>query len=166
MTTRMFSLTGHIGSRVSALVDGQLSPVEEERAWAHVLGCPGCRRLVQREGWTKNQLRLLGQPAPAAPSLGLSRVLYDVDAWAAVDAIERRSTRRRATAVAVGGGAVGAAVLGVLTLTGGLSSGSGPVRPAPATIRMQQSSSPAGTPTGAETRMTGDPGAGWTRRSR
>lgn len=162
----MISLTGHIGSRVSALVDGQLTPAEEERAWAHVLGCPGCRRQVQREGWIKNQLRLLGEPEPTAPSLGLSRALYDVDAWAAVDAIERRSTRRRVAAVAVGGGAVGAAVLGLVTLTGGLPSGSNPVRPAPATIRMHQSSSPAGTPTGAETRIAGDLGQGWSRRSR
>lgn len=162
----MISLTGHIGSRVSALVDGQLSPAEEERAWAHVVGCPGCRRLVQREGWTKNQLRLLAEPAQGNQPPGLARALYDVDAWAAVDAIERRSTRRRVTAVAVGGGAVGAALLGLVTMSGGLPGGNAPVRPAPATIRMQQSSSPAGSPTGAETRMAGDFWQGWSRRSR
>ncbi len=165
---RMMSLTGHIGARVSALVDGQLSREDEERAWSHVLGCPGCRRLVQREGWIKNQLRLLAAPASGASSPGLSRALYDVDAWAAVDAIERRSTRRRVTAVAVGGGAVGAALLGLVTMTGSLSGGgAAPVRPAPATIGMQQqSSSPAGSPTGAETRIAGDLSQGWSRRSR
>ena len=52
----MLSLSGHIGSKVSALVDGQLPPSEEERAWSHVLTCPGCRRLVEHEGWTKRQL--------------------------------------------------------------------------------------------------------------
>ena len=36
----MLSLSGHIGAKVCALVDGQLSPAEEERAWSHVLHLP------------------------------------------------------------------------------------------------------------------------------
>ena len=32
----------HLGSRLSALVDGQLSPAESERALEHVAGCPRC----------------------------------------------------------------------------------------------------------------------------
>ena len=32
-------------------------PAEAERAWAHVLACPGCRDLVEREGWVKTQAR-------------------------------------------------------------------------------------------------------------
>ncbi|MBO3086437.1 zf-HC2 domain-containing protein [Cellulomonas fengjieae] len=32
----------HLGSRISALVDGQLSVVETEKALAHVAGCPEC----------------------------------------------------------------------------------------------------------------------------
>lgn len=35
-------MNGHLGNRVSALVDGQLSPGAAERALAHVAGCPRC----------------------------------------------------------------------------------------------------------------------------
>src|SRR4051812_1640158 len=41
---------GHLGDRVSALLDGQLTPAEEERAWSHVHDCHQCRDLVEREG--------------------------------------------------------------------------------------------------------------------
>ena len=47
---------GHLGSRVSALLDGQLSPAESERAWAHVHLCHVCRDAVEREGWVKTRL--------------------------------------------------------------------------------------------------------------
>jgi len=76
----MLSLSGHIGSKVSALVDGQLAPAEEERAWSHVLTCPGCRRLVEHEGWTKRQLgSLCGSPMVDPPPQLLGS-LYAVDA--------------------------------------------------------------------------------------
>ena len=35
-------MSGHLGDRVSALVDGQLTPAAAERALAHVAGCPRC----------------------------------------------------------------------------------------------------------------------------
>ena len=148
----MFTLNGHIGARAAALVDGQLSRSEEERAWSHVLSCPGCRRLVEREGWTKRQLGSLGG-VPAAgvgPSPRLLGSLLAVDAsearhaqdawethdaWVAVEAIEERSRRRR-TAAVVGGGAVAASVLGLIALTGSpVGEGELPTRPSPATIR-------------------------------
>lgn len=111
-------LHGHIGSAASALVDGQLSPAEEERAWKHVLGCAACRRLVEREGWLKQRLAGLAGPGSAfAPPPRLLGSLYDVDAWAAVDEIERRSTRRRATTALVGAGSVGLAVMAVMMAT-------------------------------------------------
>jgi len=113
----ILKLHGHIGSTASALVDGQLSPEEEERAWKHVLGCAGCRRLVEREGWTKQRLAGLAGPATFAPPPRLMGSLYDVDAWAAVDAIERRSTRRRTTSALVGAGSVGLAVMAVVAVT-------------------------------------------------
>lgn len=113
----ILKLHGHIGSHASALVDGQLSPADEERAWNHVLGCPGCRRLVEREGWIKQRLAGLGAPAPTAAPAGLMGALYDVDAWAAVDEIERRSTRRRAAGVLVGAGSVGLAVVAMMAVT-------------------------------------------------
>jgi len=147
----MLSLSGHIGSKVSALVDGQLPPSEEERAWSHVLTCPGCRRLVEHEGWTKRQLgTLCGSPVMDPPPQLLGS-LYAVDAWSAVDEIEKRSRRRRTTVVLVGGGAVGAAVLGLVTVAGGPTSRDVPARPSPATIRGEVTHGPAGSSTGAET---------------
>jgi anti-sigma factor RsiW len=47
---------GHLGTRVSALIDGQLSAEETERAWEHVHTCHTCRDLVEREGWVKTRL--------------------------------------------------------------------------------------------------------------
>lgn len=147
----MFSLGGHIGAKASALVDGQLSRAEEERAWSHVLTCPGCRRLVEREGWVKRQLGSLAAPGAADPPSQLLGSLYAVDAWAAVDEIEQHSRRRRTAVVVVGGGAVGAAVFGLLTITGGPSVRDVPVRPSPATIRGDVVRGPVGSPTGGET---------------
>jgi anti-sigma factor RsiW len=131
----ILKLSGHIGSTASALVDGQLSSQEEERAWSHVLTCPGCRRLVEREGWIKRQVSTLADPSKAA-SISLMGSLYDVDAWSAVDAIERRSTRRRAAIAFVGAGSVGVAVLGLVALTPSPAGrGEIPGTPSPALIR-------------------------------
>jgi anti-sigma factor RsiW len=147
----MLSLSGHIGTKASALVDGQLSPAEEERAWSHVLTCPGCRRLVEHEGWVKRQLGSLAVPQAVDPPPQLLGSLYAVDAWAAADRIEQQSRRRRTTVALVGGGAVGACVLGLLTVTGGIPGRDVPPRPAPAVIRDAPARAPAGSPTGAET---------------
>ncbi len=148
----MLSLSGHIGTKASALVDGQLSADEQERAWSHVLTCPGCRRLVEREGWVKRQLGSLSAPERADPPEQLLGSLYAVDAWATVDHLERQSQRRRLTAVVVGGGAVGACVLGLLTLTGSpVGRTDVPPRQAPAMIRGDQVRGPVGSPTGPET---------------
>ena len=134
----MLSLSGHIGTKASALVDGQLSPDEEERAWSHVLACPGCRQLVEREGWTKRQLGSLSGSTPDAPPERLLGSLFDVDAgaaWAEVEVIERRSVRRRTVAVVVGGSAVGACALALLAVTGSpLGRGDAPSRPTPANV--------------------------------
>jgi anti-sigma factor RsiW len=113
----ILKLHGHIGSTASALVDGQLTPADEERAWKHVLGCPGCRRLVEREGWLKQRLAGLAGPSSFAAPPGLMGSLYDVDAWATVDEIERRSTRRRTATALVGAGSVGLAVMAVMAVT-------------------------------------------------
>lgn len=128
----VFGLGGHLGGpAVSALVDGQLDEACEERAWAHVAGCPGCRRAVERESWTKRQLHRVPGGEPSARLLGS---LYDLEAsrlhpagsadrvresWAAVEHLERQGrTRRRAGIALVGAGSVSAAVLGLSTLSG------------------------------------------------
>ena len=148
----MLSLSGHIGTKASALIDGQLPRAEEERAWSHVLTCPGCRRLVEHEGWIKRRLGCLSAPESVDPPSQLLGSLYAVDAWAAVDEIEKQSRRRRTAAAVVGSGAVGACVLGLLTITGGpVGRSDVPVRPSPAMIRGDQPRGPVGSPTGVET---------------
>ncbi len=62
----MLSLSGHLGSKAAALVDGQLPPAVEERAWSHVLACPGCRQLVEHEAWTKQRLGSLSAATHAS----------------------------------------------------------------------------------------------------
>jgi anti-sigma factor RsiW len=159
----MLSLSGHIGAKASALVDGQLSAAEEERVWSHVLTCPGCRQLVEHEGYVKRSLGALSSPGAADPPSDLLGSLYAVDAtavnaaadaWAAVDQIERQHRRRRTTAVALGGGAVGACMLGLIAVTGGPAVRSDVPRPSPAMIRGDQPRGPVGSPIGVETDRT------------
>jgi predicted anti-sigma-YlaC factor YlaD len=128
----------HLGSRVSALLDGQLSPEEAERAWAHVHACHACRDLVEREGWIKTRLAGLSHGATAAPD-HLKGSLLGPHAHAHhLDVLGRRS--RSWAGLAIGGGAVGVAVLGVLAL--GTAPSDGPVdRRAPVT-NIGQSDSP------------------------
>ncbi len=108
---------GHLGSRVSDLLDGQLSQAEEDRAWEHVHSCHHCRDLVEREGWVKTRLAGLtfgDTPAPdrlKGALVGAQAGLTPGDALLALSA-----KPRRASLVAIGGGAAGAAVLGVLAL--------------------------------------------------
>lgn len=130
----ILKLHGHIGSHASALVDGQLSPAEEERAWRHVLGCAGCRRLVEREGWIKQRLAGLGEPSPLTAPPSLLGNLYDVDAWAQVDEIERRSVRRKAAGALVGAGSVGVAVIALLAVSAPPVGRGEPPRQGPAMI--------------------------------
>ena len=114
-------MIGHLGERVSALLDGQLSPAEEDRAWGHVHACHQCRDQVEREGWVKTRLAGLSLAGSAgAPSwlkgslqASLAGALPPGDAYLA-DSPDARP--RRAAMVALGGGAVGAAVMGVLAL--------------------------------------------------
>jgi hypothetical protein len=130
---------GHLGSRTSALLDGQLSPDETERAWEHVHTCHACRDLVEREGWVKTRLAGLSfdVAAPSTP-VGLKGSLRSADlagppgdAYLATPAGHRR---RNTGLVALGGGAVGAAVMGVLVF--GVAPADAPTieRRAPATI--------------------------------
>lgn len=145
----MLNFGGHIGSSVSALVDGQLPEADAERAWSHVLTCPSCRRLVEREGWVKRQLATMG--GNDLPQ-GLLGSLYQLDpaqeAWAAVDELERKGRgRRRAGLALAGAGSVSAAVFGIATL-GGASLGIGGA-PAGAPAASMTGSTPSSAPTTA-----------------
>ena len=126
MIATMWRLGGHLGSSVSALIDGQLDEESTERAWNHVLHCPPCRRLVEHEGWVKRQLaQIAGGPRTEEPSEGFLGSLMDLDpasvdasdAWAQTDRLEERSRfRRRAGIALVGAGSVSAAVFGLSAL--------------------------------------------------
>jgi anti-sigma factor RsiW len=149
----MWGLGGHLGSAVSALVDGQLDEESTERAWAHVHDCPACRRLVEREGWVKRQLAQMGgnEMGGNEPPPDLLGSLYELepdearDAWAAVDEIERAGRNRRRLGLAlVGAGGVSAAVIGISAL-GGAPWGGSSGTPAASLTR----GTPAPTPTRA-----------------
>ena len=113
----------HLGSRVSALVDGRLAPEEEERCWAHVHACHACRDLVEHEGWVKTQLAQLSL-GPSEPSRDFKSSLVgrcsalDPGSRSALDAPPFRTAghRPRRSLVAIGGGAASACVVGVLAL--------------------------------------------------
>ena len=110
-------MIGHLGSRVSALLDGQLSPAETDRAWAHVHLCHLCRDAVEREGWIKTRLSTLG--GTAAPSHLKGSLMGPLPATApAVHTV----AVRRPSRIVLGGSAAGVAVLGVVAL--GLVAGS------------------------------------------
>jgi hypothetical protein len=112
---------GHLGTRVSALLDGQLSPADEERAWEHVHSCHQCRDAVEREGWVKTRLATMQLAGSTAPShLKGSLLVRGVVGWPDLPdhpALADASARRRHLGMTgIGSGAVGAAVMGVLAL--------------------------------------------------
>lgn len=125
-------MIGHLGPRVSALLDGQLPAREAEEAWAHVYACHACRDLVEREGWVKTQLAGLSRGAPGAAPSDLKGSLMSMPPGELYLADPRGAGGRRALGVAVlGGGALGAAMLGVLAL-GAAPFGSTPATRPPA----------------------------------
>ncbi len=73
----------HLGSRLSALVDGQLSPAEAERALEHVACCPRCAAELAAARAARRALSAAGpvEPAPdlAARLLALSAEIPPTD---------------------------------------------------------------------------------------
>ena len=131
---------GHLGTRVSALLDGQLSPEDTERAWAHVHACHACRDLVEREGFVKTRLAGLAYGSTTTPDSLKGSLLGALPATPGDGYLveDREHRRRQVGLVALGGGAVGAAVMGVLAL--GVAPADAPVndRRAPASINHSQ----------------------------
>ncbi|MDX6360537.1 MAG: hypothetical protein QOH37_3591 [Nocardioidaceae bacterium] len=116
-------MIGHLGPRISALLDGQLSPAEEERAWEHVQSCHQCRDAVEREGWVKTRLSTMQYARAEAPShlkgsLMVSRTIAEWHEAMPEEMFEIAGgrSRRHLGLAGIGGGAVGAAVMGVLAL--------------------------------------------------
>lgn len=115
-------VVGHVGTKVSALVDGQLPPDVADRLWTHVHCCPLCRDQVEREGWVKTRVAELSMHRRPAPDYLTSLLSLEPADLAAADKSpqpQHAATRRRTTVAAVvGAGSVGAAVLGVLAVAG------------------------------------------------
>ncbi|MEN3538422.1 zf-HC2 domain-containing protein [Microbispora sp. ZYX-F-249] len=65
----------HLGERVSALIDGELSHNERERALAHLTFCADCRAEVEAMRALKTRLRSMDPPAmPADLTMSLLRM--------------------------------------------------------------------------------------------
>lgn len=163
----MHYLGGHLGTLVSALLDGQLDGPTSERAWSHVHGCALCGRQVEHEGWVKRRLATIAQDGDGdAPPEQLLGSLYDLPggdarpparpgtrpgeaaAWAAVRQIEGRARGRRRTGLAlVGAGSVSVAVLGFASLSGATLGISG-APAAPPSTALTPSGGPSATTTG------------------
>ena len=58
----------HLGHHISALVDGELSHQERDRALAHIAHCPSCRSALEAERRVKDRLATAATP-PASPAL-------------------------------------------------------------------------------------------------
>ncbi|MFT4008479.1 MAG: hypothetical protein QM655_00400 [Nocardioidaceae bacterium] len=123
--------TGHLGSEVSALVDGHLEGTEADRAWDHVLSCPSCRAAVERETWVKRRLSGMRDDTPPSGLVGSLQELPDtgsrldptwsgLEAWREVDALEQAHRQGRRHGIALAGvgsaAAIGIAALGAISL--------------------------------------------------
>ncbi|WP_344112286.1 hypothetical protein, partial [Nocardioides humi] len=141
-------MIGHLGNRVSALLDGQLSAREAEEAWSHVYTCHACRDLVEREGWVKTRLAGLCEGERGAPSDLKGSLLSMPPGGALLAGHEPHPAHRRTSTgvVMIGGSAIGAAMLGVLAL--GFAPGTAPPadRRPPASQINTTVPSPSGTP--------------------
>jgi len=139
----------HLGTRISALLDGQLPPEESERAWEHVHTCHFCRDAVEREGWVKTRLAGLSYDAGRAPD-GLKGSLLGMPPGEALLAFAGappdHRMRRNLGLAAIGGGAVGAAVMGVLALGAAPADAPTIERRPPATHLVTQTPAPGTSP--------------------
>ena len=171
-------MIGHLGSRASALLDGQLSVEETERAWAHVHTCHQCRDLVEREGWVKTRLAGLSWAGTGAPDhlkgslLGGSPVTpVTARLTAPADLFleeppHAAGGRRAAGLAAIGGSAVGAAVMGVLVLGVGPAQAPTMDQRVPVSHLVSPTARVAGPTAPAHRSATATPVADQTRRDR
>lgn len=139
-------MIGHLGNRVSALIDGQLPAAEAERLWAHVHGCATCRALVEREGWVKTQLVGLGlchqEAAPESLRGSLSGVV-GMPVYQPPPALPATVDRRRTAALAfIGAGSLGAAMVGVVAFSVPAETPGVDRRPATSLTRPSEPTSP------------------------
>jgi hypothetical protein len=119
---------GHLGAQVSALLDGQMSAEESARAWDHLADCRDCQQAVERESWVKRRVAGLSYDsftmAPDRLKCSLLSPITGgpVEMGGSEAPAERH--RRSLGLAAIGGGAVGAAMMGFIAF--------GPAAPAQA----------------------------------
>jgi anti-sigma factor RsiW len=58
-------MTRHLGERLSALIDGELSDAQRERVLAHLAKCDGCRQEAAALRLLKRRMHSLGEAAAA-----------------------------------------------------------------------------------------------------
>ena len=101
----------HLGDALSALLDGELSPAQQDTARAHLAGCPVCTEELAAVGQARSWVRGLPQVDP--PFGFYERILLDRPRPGSVAFGARPSLRRRAGAAAIGAAACAVTVLGV-----------------------------------------------------
>jgi hypothetical protein len=62
----MGRFSDHLGTRLGALVDGELAHDDRDRALSHLAGCAQCRTLVEAERTLKKQFTAMPMPEPSA----------------------------------------------------------------------------------------------------
>ncbi|MFC4554264.1 zf-HC2 domain-containing protein [Georgenia faecalis] len=104
----------HLGTRISALADGQLPAEEAEQALAHVASCTWCAHLLREERAAR---RVVAQAGDVAPSDALTARLLAL-AHSETASSVRPTRRLRRAALASGGvvAVVGLAVGGLAVL--------------------------------------------------
>jgi anti-sigma factor RsiW len=143
----------HLGSRVSALVDGRLGPEEEERCWSHVHTCHACRDLVEHEGWVKTQLAQLSY-GPSRPSHDFKSALVgrcsklSSESGSLGASFPTAGHRTRRGLVAIGGGAASACVV---------AAGSPRIEPRPPATDLSRPAGPVTPATGVDDRSARGP---------
>lgn len=120
-------MSAHLGSRVSALVDGQLTPDAAERALAHAAACPRCRDALEHERAARRAVLRAPELEPSdeltARLLAMARSAPGGSGPMGMVAPAEHSPRRHraGTWLLASGGAAAAAVGGLFVL-GGLAS--------------------------------------------
>jgi anti-sigma factor RsiW len=114
----------HLGARLSALIDGELSPAERDRAHAHLAACAACRA----EANTLRELKKTMRGLPDAPSGdALTGRLLAIGGPGGPVPLRGRRSRHRGRYLALGIASCAVAGLGVTAFTmGGSEQAPGP----------------------------------------
>ena len=108
-------MDGHLGDRLSGLLDGELGGAQADEARRHLAVCPSCARELQAVGQARSWLRHL---PPVDPPAGFGERLLAADPTLAEPPRRRPAVvplrgRRAAVATVAGLAAAAAAVLGL-----------------------------------------------------